>query len=189
MIEARKSAVFLIASALIVCMVSIGEPAQRGSSVQKGIQKRRAGVGTNHGGSEVLSLKRPTGDKMPDVQPITIFRAIEAGIRSSNVKEFGGFLGRERVFLEIDEGGPRGGRFAKGQAYYLLVDYLKETRTLRIDLAKLSEAKGSEGKPFALFERVYRTRTGAIRKEMIFVCLGFENDSWVISEFRVIPAE
>ncbi len=189
MIETRKSAVFLIASVLIASMVSVGQPRQRGSSVGKGIEERRARVGTNHRGSEDLSPKRQADDQRSGVEPIAIFKAIEAGVRSSNVKEFEGFLGRERVFLEFDEGGPRGGRFAKGQAYYLLADYLKGTRTVEVRFTRIYEARESDGKPFALLERVYRTRTGAIRKQMIFVCLGFENDSWVISEIRIIPAE
>lgn len=188
MIRARESAVFLIASALIVCTVSVAEPRQKGAPVRVQ-EERRARVGTNHEGTDVPSPKRQTGAERSGVQPITIFKAIEAGLSSSNVKLFGEFLGRERILLEFDQGGPRGGRFAKGQAYYLLADYFRGTRTLQINFAKIFEGSQSEGKPFALLERVYRNPSGEVRKQLIFVCLAAENDSWVISEIRIVPAE
>lgn len=189
MTRARESAVFLIASALIVCGVSIAEPRQKGAPVRVQNQDRGARVGTNDEGTDVPSPKRQTGAEMLGAQPITIFKAIEAGLNSSNVKLFGGFLGKERILLEFDEGGPRGGRFAKGQAYYLLADYFRGTQTLRVSFAKVFEGSQGGGKPFALLERVYQTPSGAVRKQLIFVCLANENDSWVISEIRIVPAE
>ena len=46
--------------------------------------------------------------------------------------------------LDFGEGGPRGGLFARSQAYYLIADYLKGTQTLEIGFAKISD--GAKGK-------------------------------------------
>jgi hypothetical protein len=117
------------------------------------------------------------------------FRDVEAGWRSATPKPFEKYLRKGRVRLDFGEGGPRGGLYARSQAYYLIADYLKGTHTLEANLVKVSSGAAGAAKPYALVERVFRDRRGVSRRETVFISLALEDSLWAISELRIVPAE
>jgi hypothetical protein len=186
---ARVSAVFLLILVLGICgEVSGADVDRRGGSSQRP-RSYEVGVGTKSGalGKEASGdVEESPGVK---VKPLVVFRAIEAGWRSGTPKPFGSYLGKGKVRLDFVEGGSRGGLFTRGQAYYLIVDYLRRTQTTEIGFLKISDGSDGQSRPYAMLERICRTKNGISRKEVIFVSLSLEDNAWVISELRAIPAK
>jgi hypothetical protein len=133
--------------------------------------------------SEVNGTSEGRGDAL------TVFREVAAGWRSATPKPFEKYLRKGKVRLDFGEGGPRGGLFARSQAYYLIAGYLKGTQTLGISFAKVSDGAKGNAEPYALLERSYRDRDGVSRKEVVIITLALDEGSWVIAEVRVIPAK
>jgi hypothetical protein len=186
---ARVSAVFLLISVVGICGEVSGAGADRrgGSSQRPGPNKVGVGTKTGASGKEVSGdVEESLGVK---VKPLVVFRAVEMGWRSGTPKPFGSYLGKGKVRLDFVEGGSRGGLFTKGQAYYLIADYLRRTKTTEIRFLKISDGSDGQSRPYAMLERACRTKNGISRKEVIFVSLSLENNAWVISELRAIPAE
>lgn len=133
--------------------------------------------------SEVKGTSEGRGDAL------TVFGEVAAGWRSATPKPFEKYLRKGKVRLDFGEGGPRGGLFARSQAYYLIAGYLKGTQTLHLGFAKISDGAKGNSEPYALLERTYRDRDGVSRKEVVVITLALDDGAWVIAELRVIPAK
>ena len=185
----RVSAVFLLILGIWVCGVSGGQVHRRGNLTQGAVSKDDVGVGTK---AAVLG-KEATEDagvhSTARIDPLRIFGAVEKGWRDGTPKPFERYLGKGKVRLDFGEGGPRGGLFKRSQAYYLLADYLRRAQTIRIGIARMSDGGNRGSRPHALLERLCRYSNGVAQKEIIFVSLSREDDRWVISELRVVPAK
>jgi hypothetical protein len=121
-------------------------------------------------------------------RPREIFREVEKGWRYGTPEPFERYLGKGRIKLDFGEGGPRGEFFTRGQAYYLISDYLKRTRTLKVSLLRMSGENDKVKQPYALLERTCRPRNGSVRKEFVFILLAPEGRSWAITELRAVTA-
>ena len=196
---ARVSAVFLLVGLVWVAGVLGDEGKSRGYDGRTQT-KQKAGVGTEMGlpqGDSGMRRESPGAGKVPEAKGISgaygdvaaVFRDVEAGWRSATPKPFEKYLRKGKVRLDFGEGGPRGGLFARSQAYYLIADYLRGTQTLDAGLVKISEGVKDATKPYALVERIFRDRNGMSRREVVFVSLALEDSLWAISELRVIPAK
>ena len=183
---ARVSAVFLLILGVGVCGGWEAKADRRGISTRQANSKK-TGVGTKAGESEEGSGVNE-GSGGLKVKPLVVFREVERGWRSGTPRPFERYLGKGKVRLDFAEGGSRGGLFTKSQAYYLIADYLRRTKTTDIGFLKITDSGNQTQKPYALFERTCRDRNGISRKEVIFVSLSSEDKAWVISELRVIPA-
>jgi hypothetical protein len=197
---ARVSAVFLLVGLVWVSGVMGGEGNRRGYSEAQAQSKQTTGVGTRVGlqqGDSGVREESPAPGEPSEAKgasggggdALTVFREVEAGWRSATPKPFEKYLRKGKVRLDFGEGGPRGGLFARSQAYYLIADYLKGTQTLQIGFAKISDGSRGSTKPYALLERVFRDKNGISRKEVVFVSLALEDSSWTICELRAIPAK
>ena len=198
---ARVSAVFLLIGLLWVAGVLAGEDDRRGYSKGGTHSKANTGVGTRVGlaneGDRGLRDESPKTDEPSQVRgdqgghggALAVFREVEAGWRASTPKPFEKYFRKGKVRLDFGEGGPRGGLFAKSQAYYLIADYLKGTQTSRLDLVRVSDSIKGKTRPYALLERVYRDKNGISRKEVVFISLSLEDSLWAISELRAVPAK
>jgi len=196
---ARVSAVLLLVG-LVWCKGVWGEDGSRRWYAQQAQPKMQAGAGTETGlqqgdskvraespGASTKSEARETSGAMGEA--VAVFRDVAAGWRTADPKPFEKYLRKGKVRLDFGEGGPRGGLFAKSQAYYLIADYLKGTQTIDIDLVKFSDGSKNMTRPYALIERVFRDRDGMQRKEVVFVSLILEDSSWAIAEVRAISAK
>lgn len=196
---ARVSAVFLLVGWVWVAGALGDEGKHRGYGGETQA-KQKAGVGTQLGLPDGDSGKReesPGAGKASEAKGISgaqgavaaVFRDVEAGWRSATPKPFEKYLRKGKVRLDFGEGGPRGGLYARSQAYYLIADYLKGTQTLEATLVKVSDGAKGVTKPYALVERVFRDRKGMSRRETVFISLALEDSLWAISELRVVPAK
>jgi hypothetical protein len=185
----RVSAVFLLILGIWVCGVWGGEVHRRGSSAQRSVLGDDVGVGTKAAVLCKEASKDARVHSTARIDPLKIFGAVEKGWRDGTPKPFEGYLGKGKVRLDFGEGGPRGGLFTRSQAYYLLADYLRRAQTVRIGIARMSDGSKKGSRPHALLERLCRYSNGVARKEIIFVSLSREDDRWVISELRVVPAK
>jgi hypothetical protein len=184
---ARVSAVFLLIMGMWVCGVSSGESRHQGTSRPRPVPDD-VGVGTKVAArGEKVSREDDVGGGAR-VRPLTVFRGVEKGWRNGTPKPFERYLGKGKVRLDLGEGGPRGVYFTRSQAYYLLADYLRRTQTLDIELARMSDGTDKASRPYALLDRKCRYRNGVTGKEVVFVSLRLEDDQWVISELRAVPA-
>ena len=197
---ARVSAVLLLVGLVWASSVMGGGENRRGYSEARTQSKTRAGVGTEsgpRGGDSRVREESPKGGQASKAGEIleapgsalTVFREVESGWRSATPKPFEKYFRKGKVRLDFGEGGPRGGLFARSQAYYLLGDYLKGTQTLQIKFSKISTGPSSGAGPHALLERSYRDKSGVSRREVVVVSLSLEDGVWAISEVRVIPAK
>jgi hypothetical protein len=186
---ARVSAVFLLVSAVWVCGVLGDAVDRRGASAQVPKTKDDVGVGTNSGTES--EKVRGVAEKQDAAvnRPREVFRAVEMGWRTGTPKPFERHLGKGKVWLDFGEGGLRGGLYGKSQTYYMLADYLKRKPTVSTSMIKMSEKNGKNTRPYARFESTYRYKTGPNKKEVIFVSLVLEDNRWVISEIRAVPAK
>jgi len=196
---ARVGAVLLLVGLVWYSGVVGGEGNRRGYSDGQA-SKQKTGVGTREDlptGDSAVREETPTPGQPSQLavssqgrgHALTVFREVEAGWRSATPKPFEKYLRKGKVRLDFGEGGPRGGLFARSQAYYLIASYLKGTQTLRIGFAKVSDGSQGNTGPFAFLERTYRDRDGIVRREMVFVSLARDDGSWMIAEVRVIPAK
>jgi hypothetical protein len=197
---ARVGAVLLLVGLVWASSVMGGGDNRRGYSDARTQTKTRTGVGTESGPREGDSKVREESPKSGKASrageilgapgsALTVFREVESGWRSATPKPFEKYFRKGKVRLDFGEGGPRGGLFARSQAYYLLGDYLKGTQTLEIGFSKISTGPTSGAGPHALLERSYRDRNGVSRREVIVISLSQEDSVWAISEVRVIPAK
>lgn len=198
-IVARVGAVLLLVGLVWASGAVGGEGNRRGYSEGQ-TSKQKAGVGTREvlpqGGSglraETSTQGRPSevkGTSEGRGDALTVFREVAAGWRSATPKPFEKYLRKGKVRLDFGEGGPRGGLFARSQAYYLIAGYLKGTQTLQIGFTKMSDGARGNGEPYAMLERSFRDRDGVSRKEVVIITLALDEGSWVIAEVRVIPAK
>jgi hypothetical protein len=196
---ARVGAVLLLVGLVWASGVAGGEGNRRGYSEGQ-TSKQKAGVGTREDLPQGVSGVREetsTSGQPSEVNgtsegrgdALTVFREVAAGWRSATPKPFEKYLRKGKVRLDFGEGGPRGGLFARSQAYYLIAGYLKGTQTLGISFAKVSDGAKGNAEPYALLERSYRDRDGVPRKEVVIITLALDEGSWVIAEVRVIPAK
>lgn len=196
---ARVGAVLLLVGLAWVSGVVGGEGNRRGYSEGQ-TSKQNTGVGTrevlSQGGSalreETSTSGRPSevkGTSEGRGDALTVFGEVAAGWRSATPKPFEKYLRKGKVRLDFGEGGPRGGLFARSQAYYLIAGYLKGTQTLHLGFAKISDGAKGNSEPYALLERTYRDRDGVSRKEVVVITLALDDGAWVIAELRVIPAK
>jgi hypothetical protein len=198
---ARVSAVFLLIGLVWVTGIFAGGDDRRLSSQVRTQPKTNVGVGTRVGPEskgdprlveESPAAQEPSGVRGSpggDERVLAVFREVEVGWRAGTPKPFEKYFRKGKVRLDLGEGGPRGGLFARSQAYYLIADYLKGTQTLDIDLVKTSDGTQGKTRPYALLERVFRDRNGVSRKEVVFISLALEDSLWAISELRAIPAK
>jgi hypothetical protein len=184
---ARVSAVFLLVGVVWVAGVLAGGDDHRGDSRAGTHSTEQARVGTKVGPEAVDSGVRD--ESAGAGVPLSIFREVAAGWRAGTPKPFEKYLRKGKVRLDFGEGGPRGGLFARSQAYYLIADYLKGSPTADIEITKVSDGVQGKTKPYALLERAYRDKNGALRKEVVFVSLVPEDGQWAIDELRAIPAK
>ena len=196
---ARVSAVFLLVGWVWVAGALGDEGKHRGYAGETQA-KQRAGVGTELGlpqGDSGVRAESPGAGKAPEAKGISgaqgdvaaVFRDVEAGWRSSTPKPFEKYLRKGKVRLDFGEGGPRGGLYARSQAYYLIADYFKGTQTVGLAITKVNDGGQGNTRPYALLERTYKDRNGLARKEVVFVSLALEDGQWAISEIRAIPAK
>jgi hypothetical protein len=185
----RVSAVFLLVLGIVVLGISSGKALGKGISARRPATRQDAGVGTRlaASGDEVSANEK--GRSVAKVKPLDVFREVEKGWRSGTPKPFERYLGKGKVWLDFGEGGPRGGFYKRGQAYYLIADYLRRTHTIKIGLVKVSEGTTRGSPPYARLERTCRYKSGISGKEMIFVSLAPEGSAWVLSELRVVPVK
>lgn len=186
---ARVSAVFLLIGVVWVAGVFAGEDDRRGNSQAGTHSTDNLGVGTKVGLESVADSSVRDESAGVAGAPIAVFREVAAGWRAGTPKTFEKYLRKGKVRLDFGEGGPRGGLFARSQAYYLIADYLKGTQTSGVEITRVSDGAQGKSKPYALLERVYRDKNGAPRKEVVFVSLMLEEGQWAISELRAIPAK
>jgi hypothetical protein len=185
---ARVSAVFLLVLGVWMCGVSSGEVHPGRSSAGGPVQKDDVGVGTRLAALDGEVSGQDEGRNVAKVKPLAIFREVEKGWRDGTPKPFERYFGKGKVRLDFGEGGPRGGLFTGSQAYYLLEDYFGKTHTLEIGFLRTSGRARQGSRPYALLERKCRYKNGVIKKEIVFVSLSLEDDQWIISELRAIPA-
>ena len=185
---ARAGAVFLLVGLVWVSGVLADEGNRRGHSQQQTKTKQTVGVGTQQGLQQGDSGVREESP-VTGVASLAVFREVETGWRAGTPKPFEKYFGKGKVRLDFGEGGPRGGLFARSQAYYLITDYLKGTQTLDIGFTRVSDGIKSGTKPYALLERGYRDKNGISRREVVFISLSLEDGLWVITELRAIPAK
>lgn len=183
---ARVSAVFLLGFGLLIVSLSWSETRSKGDAARGNLGPNEARVGTTRTGDEVAPKRHDRA--RAEVEPHDIFRAVARGFHSSRPEAFVGYFGKGRVRLDFGEGGPRGGLFTKSQAYYLLSQYLRRAQTVSMDLVRTSRTKVRREHPSALLERVCKYRNGAVTKQIVFVSLSLEDNRWVISEMRIVPA-
>jgi len=184
----RVSAVFLLALGLLLS-TCWGKTRSSENSARETLSPNEARVGTTQTVGDKVTPKRHSRTRAEEVEPKAIFQAVAKGLRSGRPEAFTGYFGRGRVRLEFGEGGPRGGLFTKSQAYYLLSQYLKRAQTLSMRIVRMSGVRIKRGHPSALIERVCRYRSGAVTKQLVFVSLSLEDNRWIISEMRIIPAQ
>ncbi len=147
--------------------------------------RKDRGAGTKQGSDQSVVSKPSRGAR---VNAVSVLKEVARGWRGNDPTPIGKYLGKRKVRLDFGEGGPRGGLFTKSQAYYLISDYLKRSKTVDLNLLKISSGQQKTQKPYIVIERIYRGRNGKQGREVIFVSLVPEGDSWVISELRAIPA-
>ncbi len=186
---ARVSAVFLLALGLLMTSVTWGKTRSKGGSVRETLSSNEAGVGTTQIAGDKVAPKRHDRARAERIEPQVIFRAVATGLRSGRPEAFVGYFGKGRVRLDFGEGGPRGGLFTKSQAYYLLSQYLKRAQTMSTRFIRSPQVSTGHGHPSTLLERLCRYRSGVVSKQLIFVSLSLEDNRWVISEMRIIPAQ
>jgi hypothetical protein len=186
---ARVSAVFLLVGVVWVVGVLGAEGDRRSNSRAGTHSTENVGVGTKVGLEGVAdSGVRDESVEGPGA-PLAVFREVAAGWRAGTPKPFEKYFRKGKVRLDFGEGGPRGGLYARSQAYYLIADYLKGTQTVDLGITKTTDGVQGKTRPYALLERVYRDRNGLSRKEVVFVSLALEEGQWAISEIRAIPAK
>lgn len=186
---ARVSAVFLLVGAVWAAGVLGGDDGSRGKSRAGTHSTTDLGVGTKVGSQSVAD----SGVRDESVEgrgaPLAVLREVAAGWRAGTPKPFEKYLRKGKVRLDLGEGGPRGGLYARSQAYYLIADYLKGTQTVDLVITKVNDGSQGKAKPYALLERTYKDTNGLSRKEVVFVSLALEEGQWAISEMRAIPAK
>lgn len=185
----RVSAVFLLVLGMVVLGMSSGKALGKGISARRPVTRQDAGVGTRLAASGDEVSANDQGRSVAKVRPLEVFREVEKGWRNGTPKPFERYLGKGKVWLDFGEGGPRGGFYTRGQAYYLITDYLRRTQTIDIGLVRVSEGSKGQSPPYARLERTCRYKHGVSGKEMIFVSLADEDHTWVISELRVVPVK
>ncbi len=183
---ARVSAVFLLVLGLLTVNLGWSEARSKGNTAREILGPSEARVGTTQAGDEVAPKRH--GRARAEIEPHDIFKAVARGFHSSRPEAFVGYFGKGRVRLDFGEGGPRGGLFTRSQAYYLLSQYLRRAQTTSMNFVKTAGTKIKRGHPSALLERVCRYRNGAVTKQFVFVSLSLEDNRWVISEMRIVPA-
>jgi hypothetical protein len=189
---ARVSAVLLLIGLVWATGIFAEGDDRRGTSRVRTQPETNVGVGTRVGSESKGAAQESSearGSLEGDEGVLAVFREVEVGWRAGTPKPFEKYFRKGKVRLDLGEGGPRGGLFARSQAYYLIADYLKGTQTLSIDLVKTSDGTQGKTRPYALLERVYRDRNGTSRKEVVFISLALEDSLWAISELRAIPAK
>lgn len=186
---ARVSAVFLLVGVVWMAGVLAGEDDRRGNSQAGTHSTENVRVGTKVGLEGVADSGVRDESAGAAGATLAVFREVAAGWRAGTPKPFEKYLRKGKVRLDFGEGGPRGGLFARSQAYYLIADYLKGTQTAGIEITKVSGGAQGKAKPYALLERAYRDKNGAPRKEVVFVSLVLEEGQWAIDELRAIPAK
>jgi hypothetical protein len=185
---ARVSAVFLLVLGVWACGVLGGEIHPGKTSARRSVQNDDVGVGTRLAAAGGETSGQDEGRNVAKVKPLVVFQSVRKGWRNGTPGPFERYLGKGKVRLDFGEGGPRGGLYTRGQAYYLLKDYFRRTHTVEIGFLRTSEGATKGSRPYALLERMCRDRHGVISKEVVFVSLALEGDQWVISELRAIPA-
>jgi hypothetical protein len=184
----KASAVSLLIGVMMTGLCG-GEENRRGVTEESPEPVSDAGAGTKTREELTLESQKATGSREVTREALEVLGAIEEGWRKSSARPFGTHLGKAKVRIDLGEGGPRGGLFTRSQAYYLLSDYLDDFQTVELRVDKTSTETRSGSKPYILFERAYRTRDGAGRRQVVFVSLSREDDRFVISELRAIPSK
>jgi hypothetical protein len=185
----KASAVSLLIGVVVTSGLWGGEVNRRGAAAESTEAVSDAGAGTKTREELTLESQKPKGSQAVASEALAVLGAVEQGWRISSAGPFGTHLGKAKVRIDLGEGGPRGGLFTGSQAYYLLSDYLGDFQTVELRVDKTSTDTRSGSRPYILFERAYRTRDGAERKQVVFVSLSVEDDVYVISEVRAIPSK
>jgi hypothetical protein len=186
--KARVSAVFLLALAIWVGGVWGDDADRRATSARTSATKNKVGVGTETDVRGVDESRVAGQGEAVWARPQEVFREVEKGLRYGTPVPFERYLGKGKIKLDFGEGGPRGGFFNKGQAYYLISDYFKRAPTVKVRLLRVAEVSERANQPYALLERTCRDKNGSVREELVFVLLAHESEGWMITELRVLAA-
>lgn len=119
--------------------------------------------------------------------PLLVFAAIEEAWGDEDAEALMKLLDPvEKIGLYFSKGGPRGGRFNRDQAYFLLKDLLEFSRTERFQFEKYWNLEEGGRTPYAVAVHEFRMNDGASHTDQVYISLRRRGDSWCVGEIRSI---
>jgi hypothetical protein len=160
-------------AALLACLILTSAPAAAQEPDDAGLDPGIAREELDH-------QTAPTG-------PLRVFAALEAAWAAGDAEALMELLDpEEKVSLAFSQGGLRGGRFNRDQAYFLLKDLLEFSNTERFEFEKYWNLEEGGRTPYAVAVHEFRMNDAASHTDQVYISLRRRDDSWYVGEIRSI---
>lgn len=128
--------------------------------------------------SELPDAEHPDG-------PLAVFAAIEEAWSEGDAETLMDLLDpEENVSLSFSKGGPRGGRFNRDQAFFLLKDLLEFSRIERFQFEKYWNLEAAGRSPYAVAVHEFRMNDGVSHTDQVYISLRLRDGTWYVGEIR-----